>query len=434
MSASTSEQTIIAEVSRLFFFQNENKLTEGERVSLFSYFTKNKERIVFVLLILNTLNDDNSKLEYLRTLIPKPELLNEQELFRVVIPIPELLPIKTKTTTHSATRKVPNIPVLKWDTFLVNAFNASTTLDTSDRIFSIPDIDGALSAEDSAVDMFLNAMVAINNKRLILFKRPESWGKRYMFQGVKGRPDAIRCSADNKNLLKNSKASQLLSIVEVKPEQLMRNLIEHGAELFEAYNTALTVDDNGTAEYTRHRKIIKIVRQVFGSMVVNDLRYGLLTTYIRTWFFYRQREDPDIIYISPTVYINQSHTDNYASFSESIRYFENISTVDPIAHSTPNTKESDDDFDFGGGGGKYKKSGDDDDGDDDEPSGSKKKSPIERAFMEICNILKKGKGKVVSDDELLKNMKNYKRNQISFGDLLEVVDPVLFLQPSFMKK
>src|SRR6185436_975992 len=63
---------------------------------------------------------------------------------------------------------------------------------------------------------------------------------------------------------------------------------------FEAYNTALTMED----EYIWHQKIIKIVRQTFGYMIVNDLRYGLLTTYIRTWFFYRQHANPNIIYIS----------------------------------------------------------------------------------------------------------------------------------------
>ncbi|CAG8551013.1 3862_t:CDS:1, partial [Ambispora gerdemannii] len=106
---------------------------------------------------------------------------------------------------QSATRKVPNIPVLTWDTFLTNAFNASTSLDTSNRIFS------------SVVDIFLKMMESINNKRLILLQRPESWGKCYMFQRVKGRPDVIRCSADNKKLSNNLQASQILSAVEIKP-------------------------------------------------------------------------------------------------------------------------------------------------------------------------------------------------------------------------
>jgi len=47
-------------------------------------------------------------------------------------------------------------------------------------------------------------MEDINNKRLILLSRPESWGKRYMFRKVKGQPDAIRCSADNLQHLNDS--------------------------------------------------------------------------------------------------------------------------------------------------------------------------------------------------------------------------------------
>ncbi|CAG8458462.1 1643_t:CDS:2 [Diversispora eburnea] len=149
-------------------------------------------------------------------------------------------------------------------------------------------------------------MEAINNERLINLQR----GKRYMFKGVKGRPDVIRCSVDNKELLWNLKASQILSTVEFKTEQLMRTLIKDGTELFEAYSTALTMEDDGTDEYIWHQKIIKIIRQTFGYM---------------------------------------GHTDNYASFSECVRYFETISTADPIVYSSPPNE---------------------DDGNDDQPSGS----------------------------------------------------------------
>ncbi|CAG8646993.1 12081_t:CDS:2, partial [Racocetra fulgida] len=285
-------------------------------------------------------------------------LLTEEELFRVVIPIPELLQIKTTTTTQAATRKIPNIPVLKWKNFLSNAHNSSTTLDTNNRKFSKPNVDdlnGILSAEDSAVDMFLKTMDAINNKRLILLQKPECWCKPYMFKEIKGRPDAIRCSADDRNLLKNPKASQILSIVEIKPEQLMKTLIGHGTELFEEYNTALTMNDNET----KYKKIIRIVRQVFGYMAVNDLRY------------------------------------------------------DPFTHSSPpNTEDNSDNLGLSGennnDNNNHSKK------DDDQTSGSKKGG----IFKRTMGVITRSKEKVISDDELLKNMKNYKRYQISFGDLL----------------
>ncbi|CAI2163117.1 14488_t:CDS:2 [Funneliformis geosporum] len=55
---------------------------------------------------------------------------------------------------------VSNIPVLAWDDFLTNAFYATTALDTGNRVFSRPNITGALSFEDSFVDMFLKTMEA----------------------------------------------------------------------------------------------------------------------------------------------------------------------------------------------------------------------------------------------------------------------------------
>ncbi|PKY47794.1 hypothetical protein RhiirA4_463164 [Rhizophagus irregularis] len=37
-------------------------------------------------------------------------------------------------------RKFPNIPALKWNNFLTNAFSVSTALDTDNHIFSRPNI------------------------------------------------------------------------------------------------------------------------------------------------------------------------------------------------------------------------------------------------------------------------------------------------------
>jgi len=150
--------------------------------------------------------------------------LTEQELHRTFLSVPKIHPIKTKSTTKAATRKIPNVPVLPWDDFLINAFYASTALDTNHRIYSRFDVTGALFVEDSVVDMFLKTMQATNNQRLALLPTPECWGKRYMFRTVKGQPDAIRCSAVNIQLLNDLEASLILSAVEVKPEQLMNTL------------------------------------------------------------------------------------------------------------------------------------------------------------------------------------------------------------------
>ncbi|CAG8621520.1 10203_t:CDS:1 [Funneliformis mosseae] len=87
-------------------------------------------------------------------------------------------------------------------------------------------------------------MKSINNQRLILLPRPERWGKRYLFGEVKGQPDVIRCNADYKQLFKQGGASQVLSIIEIKPDQLMRQLLDNGLDLYEAYNRALTAADD----------------------------------------------------------------------------------------------------------------------------------------------------------------------------------------------
>ena len=83
------------------------------------------------------------------------------------------------------------MPILEWEDFLANAFYTSTALDTSNHVFSRPNIARTLYSKDSFVDLFLKVMEAINNKRLILLSKPESWGKYYIYRQVKGQPDAI---------------------------------------------------------------------------------------------------------------------------------------------------------------------------------------------------------------------------------------------------
>jgi hypothetical protein len=304
---------------------------------------------------------------------------------------------------------VPEEPVRLWGNFLAEAFNTSSSLDASNRRFNRPNFfNEFLSVEDSVVDAFLDTMKSINNQRLILLPRPECWGKSYFFGKVKGQPDAIRCSADDEQLLKRRKASQILAIVEVKPDQLMSTLLEDGLNLHEAYNRAVTIIDDGTTAFTKNQRLIKIVRQTFGYMVVNDLRYGLLTTYVRTWFFCRDCKNPNIIYISPEVYLDQNHTSTQPSFLECMYYHETLSTRD-------RTADDDDD-------GNNKK--------DDKFESSSKKENSKRKNSKRKNSKRKwGTLKVITrimarkmrDDnksENLEDMKNYERSQFSFGDVL----------------
>ena len=204
---------------------------------------------------------------------------------------------------------MPNHPVLLWNDFLTKAFSESSSLDAKKRIFKRPDLldllDEFLISENTVVNMFLSITKAVNNQRLkYLRPSPEFWGTPCMFSAIKGQPDAIHCSFDNINLLKRGEASKILGIVEIKTDQLISSLLDEKLDLCEAYNKASTIKDDKTTKFTKYKKIINVVRQTFGYMVANDLQYGLLTTFIRTWFFYRDSKNPDILYISSAVRID----------------------------------------------------------------------------------------------------------------------------------
>ncbi|CAB4441565.1 unnamed protein product [Rhizophagus irregularis] len=311
-------------------------------------------------------------------------LLTERELYQMILPVPELDEIKSFNTTKSASRKVSDESVRLWSDFLADAFNASSSLDASNRIFKKLDpvtLEDSLSVEDSVIDMFLETMKSINNQRLILLPKPERWE----------------------------------TIVEIKPEQLMRHLLDDGLDLHEAYNRAVTLVDDGTTTVSKYRRVIRIVRQTFGYMVVNDLRHGLLTTYIRTWFFYHDRNNPNITYISPAVLINQNHTSTQASFLECMFYHETLSTRDLSSPSIDSDEEDNNDDD----NDKADDNGEGDDRKDDTPYKAKSRS---KRKWETLNVTTRSMSKKKKQDdnkgEKLEDMKNYERSQFSFGDVL----------------
>ncbi|RIB28189.1 hypothetical protein C2G38_2239640 [Gigaspora rosea] len=404
-----------------------NKLSEDEEGKLLKYLIDKDTNVDDVEKNLNLCETNDAKLGYLKELSKKkPDRENErltlQELLRTVLPVPTMHLINIKSTTkRAARRKIPNYPVLAWNDFLTEAFNASKRLDANDRKYNRPNVieEWWLSVEDSVVDMFLKTMKATNNQRLITLSPQELWSRCFMFWAIKGQPDAIRCAGGIQLL----NASLLLSVVEIETEQLMRTLVDDETELFNAYNTALRIKDDGTTEYTRHQKIIRIVKQLFGYMVVNDLKYGLLTTYIRTWFFYHQVVSPNdhdslnILYISPAVYINQSHTGDSASFLECMYYFERISTMNPTTHySLPNIYDGD--YDYDGSDDNENKHEDEDDKNTDEYRPPSSKNILKRTSGVTIRSQSKKRKVELNDNEFLNSMKNHNRNQFSFGDVL----------------
>ncbi|RIB22410.1 hypothetical protein C2G38_2174050 [Gigaspora rosea] len=368
MSRANIFVTIVATIQSLS--EEPNKLSGDEEVKLYEYLLEKDTRLNYVETFLNLCETNNDKLLYLKKLS--------------VLSVPKTHSFETKSTTKAAMRKIPNMPALEWNDFLTNAFYASTVLDSDNR-FSRPNVTKEwLSVEESVVDMFLKTIEATNNQRLILLPTPECWSRSYASQAVKGHPHVIRCGAGNIQLLYDPEASLILSIVEVKSEQLMRTLVADGTELFNAYNIALTAKDDRTTAYTRHQKIIKIVRQLFGYMVVNDLKYGLLTTYIRTCksnctFFTPNTDDGD----------NSDDEDN------------------------DDEDKNDKDRDIGD---KYKDK--DRDKDDEYQASSSNKNILKRTLGVITRNQSKKRKVELNDNEFLNSMKNYKHNQFSFGDVL----------------
>ncbi|RHZ61838.1 hypothetical protein Glove_345g71 [Diversispora epigaea] len=279
---------------------------------------------------------------------PPVDRLTESELFRVVLLIPRLLSITTNNTTTSASSRAPENPVKSWNTFLADAFSASLLI-SADRKFNSPEIiRPTASIESTTIKLFLRAMEQINNQRLKCLLKPARWDTRAQCRNTFGEPDVILFGANNNELLHSIIDTKLLAVAEVKPEQLMTNLIkgtklykgkveitDEREELFDLYNSAVDMVDYGTNDYTKYEKIIKIVQQAFGYMVVNNLRYGIITSYVRTWFLKRDQDNANIIYISPMVPINQQHIENQASFLECVRYFEDISSIKTNAYSLP---------------------------------------------------------------------------------------------------
>ncbi|CAB4434864.1 unnamed protein product [Rhizophagus irregularis] len=302
------------EINRLAEILNIERFTNNEIAALFKYFDDDENLSIVKKALIKSKNDE-VKLAYLRNVLASGTgLLTERELFRLNFLLPKAYKITTKSTYKSASRKLPKILLLQWKTFLNKALIASSSINNTVKTF--------------------------NHSRIIQMS-PERWGSRDYCLATFGEPDFILFRADNEDKLESINDTEVVVTVEVKPEQLMVDLVE-GTEitadgqvkltndiedLSELYNTAVDAMDYGTINYTIHEKIMRIIQQAFGYMVLNRLQYGMITTYARTWFL--KRDDPPNInklYISPMIPINQQHTEHQPSFLECMHYFEKVSS------------------------------------------------------------------------------------------------------------
>ncbi|CAI2186387.1 9848_t:CDS:2 [Funneliformis geosporum] len=446
MSTSSLATTVRQELNRLFL---NAVITEKEFGDFLAYISDNPDEIPELEDSLKYGND-NVKAIYLRN-----RLNRLTKLFRTVFPALSFNRIKTKSTVKSASRRVPNYPVELWGAFLSNAFNASLSINAEDRKFYKPNFPQlTINSEDTTVDLFLEVVGKVNDQRLASLPNPQMWCKRNQAPFVKGEPDIVCIGAPNSTTLHstNENGVSLIATVEVKPDQLLNNIIQEiideqrlpgsERELYNMYNVARGQNDSGTNNYSKYDKLRNIVHQAFGYMVVNDRRYGMITTLNKTWFMFRKGGDEKTLCISPAVSISQVYTYYQASFWECLRYFEDVSTSIPYARSPSGSEPPLTDSD------------DSDDGDSDNqedpppppPSGKKdqkkKKDPDynsshKRKFPSYTGSgvssrtrrktksnatnnteLKETKEKEIKEDILLKYMKNYDRNHFTFGHIL----------------
>ncbi|RIA86072.1 hypothetical protein C1645_741114 [Glomus cerebriforme] len=381
-----------------------------------------------------------------------------RELYQLILPFPKVYELSTSNTTLSATRKVPNLSLLRWDTFLNDALIASSSIDNVAHKFYTPDIfQPTVRSKSSTIARFLQVMSEINNQRLKELPRPERWGKRYQCYMISGEPDAICFRANDKQKLEDIKDTEVVAIIEIKLEQLMVKIIG-GAEIAEGgqvrltdesedmiklYETAVHAPGYAKDIHPEYEEIMKIICQTFGYMVVNKLRYGMITTYARTWFL--RRDDPqnpkntNDLYVSPMIPINRQHTDNQASFLECMYYFENISGNNPTINSSELPLKTDykDDQDLHTSDHSDHSDYSDqpsDNYEDDEYKPTKCQKTIKPIKTKISQNTQKlaqtslntqdakkdniEKFNRQSNDELLLNMKNYDYELFHFGETL----------------
>ena len=166
-----------------------------------------------------------------------------------------------------------------------------------------------------------------------------------------GEPDFIQHSNEKLRLVIEVKSKWALSTSDLV-ETYTQNLINH------------------------HKKKQKNhqLSQIFGYLSHNELRYGVLTTYDKTWFLYR--ENPDHFCISPPI----QHDDLQPTLFQCLFYLVSLARYNHKCASARSLHNDDDDH-GDDGGGDYGDSGDDDhsdggddgdssdDGSDDESSG-----------------------------------------------------------------
>ncbi|CAG8601406.1 2617_t:CDS:2 [Diversispora eburnea] len=232
---------------------------------------------------------------------------------------------KCTTTTKSTTARKP-FPVESWTSFLdeVQSYELDDkikqyprpsfkTYDKSYDISNEEDVRGALKN-----NIFDNLhIITTSQQQIEFFKRISKE------DNVKGDPDFIY-----KNI------NELLIIIEVKTLWVL--YLEDSESLHEKYKEDLRRKECETISLNSGRKIsvVGIIHQIFGYLVVNELQYGILSTYNQHWFLRRPKEESRVLKISPTVDIRSQNPQILKCYT----YLQHLSRTDaecPSPGTTP---------------------------------------------------------------------------------------------------
>ncbi|CAG8632382.1 5977_t:CDS:2 [Funneliformis caledonium] len=240
---------------------------------------------------------------------------------------------KSTITTKSSTARTPD-PVRNWTSFVekVESHEFDKTLKQGKKpdFRQYDDVDDISNEEDVRQALSVNMFENLN--KVTVSRQPREKFKRISTEdNVKGEPDFIYKQRD-----------KLLLAVEVKTFWVLNlKVCESLAEKYEddiERKYSRTIPPNSGKEIS----VVDILRQVFGYLVVNNLQYGVLSTYNQSWFFRRPKYEPRALEISPTIDVRSRHPTLFQCYAF-VQHLARVDTNSPSPGPTPPSSPSDDD-------------------------------------------------------------------------------------------
>ena len=211
----------------------------------------------------------------LDTLKKRDDELTETQLLALVPPSITYIPArkKSKATTDSPHGRNPH-SVRRWDNFLRDA-NGMAMDDTTQQ-FDRPIFKHSEASveEDVRVALEINVFDVLSATLGNRQQPEEKFRRAPALISIKGIPDFILLAGD-----------KLLFPIEVKTKWILPD--DNIVGIFNAKDTPAFVFNS--------------IRQIFGYMAQNKRRYGVLSTYDKTWFLQRPKDNRGVLFISDVV-------------------------------------------------------------------------------------------------------------------------------------